>query len=468
MIFFTGALPRFVAAALLALTTAPALEADIFVPGDYPTIQAAINAAQPGDVIHLAPGQYAETLTISKSLSLIGSSSSNCVVYALTNIPVVSISGPAAVTLANFEVEGGNYMGPGWFSGFSGYGIKSTNATVVLQNLALNQFINYFVTISGGSLAATNVALWTRNVLGGCDVGLELDGCTANVTGLTQDAGHLDHTINVNGALGTNHADVTVANSRIRTSSLDYGNCVRTYVNSRVMVSNCFLYRGAGEVVPAYPTFNHSGISVNGYSNLVTVTGNILSNVPWAMFCYGSLGGNQMSVESNQVLSSSIGGVVLLDMSYHGIDLGGGDWGSHGGNIFTQPASNYFVDVLFTNGSGASTANIFALHNAWSKANKELVIYDKLDNPALGRLITDDLTLTASGHDLGNRPILSWNERGAGEHYTIESCADLQTGTWTNAPGSWPVSNASLSPMVWTNPVPSASNRFFRIRSLVP
>src|SRR5437870_12587285 len=30
-------------------------------------------------------------------------------------------------------------------------------------------------------------------------------------------------------------------------------------------------YRAAGETVPAAPAFNHSGISVNGYSNTVTM-----------------------------------------------------------------------------------------------------------------------------------------------------------------------------------------------------
>ncbi|HZL42324.1 MAG TPA: hypothetical protein VFD66_03490 [Verrucomicrobiae bacterium] len=50
--------------------------ADVFVSTN---IQAAINAASPGDVIHLAPGRYPEMLTITKSLSLIGSGT-NCVI----------------------------------------------------------------------------------------------------------------------------------------------------------------------------------------------------------------------------------------------------------------------------------------------------------------------------------------------------------------------------------------------------
>ena len=472
MTFFTGTHSRRLPAILMALIAlCPVTKADIFVPADFPTIQSAINAAQPGDIIHLAAGQYAETLTITNSLTLLGSGTSNCVVYALTNVPVVSVTGPAQVTLSNFEIEGGQYMGPGWSNGFSPIGIQSTNASLVLNTIVLNQFINDFVSVNGGSLAATNVALWTRNVLGGCDIGLELDGCSATINGLTQDAGHLDHTINVNGLLSTNHACVTVSGCRIRTSSLDYGNCVRTYVNSTVSVTNCFLYRATGETVPPFPSFIHSGVSVNGYSNTVVISGNIISNVPWAIYCYGSLGGNQVLIESNLLLNSPIGGVVWDAMFYRGVDLGGGSFGSHGGNIFLEPPSpgtNYCADVLFTNADGICNANIFALHNTWSNPNADSVVYDKLDNPALGRLITQDLTVTATGRDPAGRPIISWNERGAGEHYTVETCTTLATSNWVSAPGSWPITNPGLSPLIWTNPQPAASNLFFRVRSQVP
>lgn len=46
----------------LAVMAAPASAADIFVPADYSTISAAIQAAFDGDVIHVSPGVYPETL----------------------------------------------------------------------------------------------------------------------------------------------------------------------------------------------------------------------------------------------------------------------------------------------------------------------------------------------------------------------------------------------------------------------
>ncbi len=58
--------------ALLLLLASATWAADLYVPSGYSTIQAAITAATPGDVIHVAAGVYHERLTVTKSLTLIG------------------------------------------------------------------------------------------------------------------------------------------------------------------------------------------------------------------------------------------------------------------------------------------------------------------------------------------------------------------------------------------------------------
>lgn len=51
-----------------------AIAADLYVPADYPTIQAAVDAAETNDTIHIAPGVYAGQVLISnKSLTISGS-----------------------------------------------------------------------------------------------------------------------------------------------------------------------------------------------------------------------------------------------------------------------------------------------------------------------------------------------------------------------------------------------------------
>jgi hypothetical protein len=61
-----------VAASLLALAVAgPALAADLLVPGGFPSIQAAVVAAEDGDVVIVAPGTYVETInTLGKAITI--------------------------------------------------------------------------------------------------------------------------------------------------------------------------------------------------------------------------------------------------------------------------------------------------------------------------------------------------------------------------------------------------------------
>jgi len=66
--------PLTAAILFLGLTAAAsATAADLNVPADYPTIQAAVNAAQTNDTIHIAPGVYTgQVLITNKTLTLIG------------------------------------------------------------------------------------------------------------------------------------------------------------------------------------------------------------------------------------------------------------------------------------------------------------------------------------------------------------------------------------------------------------
>ncbi len=43
------------------------------VPDDYPTIQAGVNAAPPGDTVLVAPGTYGENVTLDEGTRLFGS-----------------------------------------------------------------------------------------------------------------------------------------------------------------------------------------------------------------------------------------------------------------------------------------------------------------------------------------------------------------------------------------------------------
>ncbi|MFC2036305.1 NosD domain-containing protein [Chloroflexota bacterium] len=92
---------------IVAGPTVPVKAVDmITVPGDQPTIQAAIAAAGPGDTIFVGPGIYTETLIVGKPVILMAAE--NVTVAAnLTNQPVFNVTANKT-TITGFTITGAN------------------------------------------------------------------------------------------------------------------------------------------------------------------------------------------------------------------------------------------------------------------------------------------------------------------------------------------------------------------------
>ena len=93
---------------VLAVKIQPVEAATIIVPDDYPTIQAAINAATAGDTIFVRNGTYHESIIITKPLSLVGENNSDTIingggVYGVQAVVEVQSDN---VTVAGFTITG--------------------------------------------------------------------------------------------------------------------------------------------------------------------------------------------------------------------------------------------------------------------------------------------------------------------------------------------------------------------------
>ncbi len=94
---------------LILLYSNTIYSATINVPGDYPTIQAAINAATDGDIIQIAAGTFTETLSVSKSLTFIGSGPASLPTTIITSTanPMISLTVTGkSFTFQNLIIEG--------------------------------------------------------------------------------------------------------------------------------------------------------------------------------------------------------------------------------------------------------------------------------------------------------------------------------------------------------------------------
>jgi len=77
----------------------------IRVPEDYPTIQAAINAANNGDTILVAAGTYPEYVCVNKSVTLLGTNRQSIITGASSPLRVVDIKA-SNVKICNFTIIG--------------------------------------------------------------------------------------------------------------------------------------------------------------------------------------------------------------------------------------------------------------------------------------------------------------------------------------------------------------------------
>ena len=270
-----------VAIASVTLTRA----ADLNVPLDHPTIQAAIDAASAGDTIIVAPGTYAEQVLLNKDVTLEGANAG------------ISAGAVPALRVAETVIDGGFIV--------SAAGASIDGVTI--QKGRLSGSVRVGVAVSASNVTVTNTIIE--------DVGV-LPAVVAQSDGLSTQPG-------VDG--------LTVTNSTIR------NNWRGIYLNP-----------GSGHTLTGNLITANNGVGVgigsDGQSGL-TLTGNTISNHTlegWGASAVGS----GVSASGNTFLNNGVsvahygGSAIDASNNYWGSPTGPG--GAVSGNVVTLP---YYTDA---------------------------------------------------------------------------------------------------------------------------
>jgi len=180
----------------LTIPISPATEASpatTYVPDDYPTIKAAINAASPGDTIMIKAGTYYENLVVSKSLSLVGEDRDTTIIdgngkgiaiYVTCNVSQVLIRG---FTLHNGQpgIKLGAYSNDNIIMNNR---IENNLSGIVLEESSRNSIINNIIennVFNGIHLIMSNTAGGGNQIIGNDIIG-NLNGvnsfCTVTIS----------------------------------------------------------------------------------------------------------------------------------------------------------------------------------------------------------------------------------------------------------------------------------------------
>jgi nitrous oxidase accessory protein NosD len=155
----TSLLIRSLVASTLAIAMVAAHAATLLVPEQHSTVQAAIDAAQPGDTVLVSPGVYRESLQIEKPLTLRSTQGAETTTLdggGSCTVVWVNGTGTEEVTISGFKITnswGTPWEGVGLRCGYGGGLVLDGAVVTVSDNIITGNASCYGAGLSSNSLS---------------------------------------------------------------------------------------------------------------------------------------------------------------------------------------------------------------------------------------------------------------------------------------------------------------------------
>jgi len=137
------------------------------VPSQYPTIQAAINAAAPGDTILIEPGIYYERAIVNKTVNVFGTDQTTTIIDGKGKGPILNITA-TGVAIKNLTIQNAQYYVGIWAE-------KAAPNTITVTVLNCTFINNY----AGITIVRGNRATITKNNCFNNQIGIESSSSTS-------------------------------------------------------------------------------------------------------------------------------------------------------------------------------------------------------------------------------------------------------------------------------------------------
>ncbi len=374
----------FLTATIIASSNVPVAATFLFVPGQYSTIQAAVNAASSGDDIVIAAGRFGGPITINnKDLRFWGAGRKSTVVYHNTTQQVIKIDA-STVEFYGMELTGSDWSPGNLGGGVSSVIIFATSSNLRLANVHVNSCRNFCVRVHGGFLEVEDVILSQDTKQSSADQGFDLLWADAVIDRLEVPEGFIDHVIDVNFTTAPPpypgaRSYIEVTNSQFTISPYSYGDGIRlTRDVDAVIIDNQFVRAPQGSL-----TGSTKGVGVAGFGINAHLMGNVFRELPLGVLINGGQPANQVLLEFNSFEDIISTGVNLTQIvSPAAVDLGRGPFGGSGGNVFcrsTATSKGYDIQMALW-----SNVLVFAQDVTWSRPDPSDAVFDVLDDSSLG------------------------------------------------------------------------------------